>query len=307
MYMIIKAGMAVALFGGYFAGTATAQTLVPPALADNVWVSGAAVGCGINTAMIDFPAVDSSPNHSEGRLAACAYGNPSGVVLTDINSGFTVNITYPVSGSILMTSCPDVILGNSMLSPTPKQDFIMAVAFVNNNTLPAVEVDYFDIHYLSPGGGPFTVKFNSAQTILMPPIWILLGTVHIDVVAQNSNTSLYGLPLCDHFFVTYDASGNIFATYGSLSAYNALVAGPQRITLVCTQSAPESVQPDVAGVEEGPIGSPYDVARLVYVCENTEYLYYSEWMPSIPGCAGLSTFMQLDGDRGLTLYSPTPV
>ncbi len=270
---------------------AFAQTLIPPFMADMPWVTPAAVGCGINTAVIDYP-VTGDPNFPFGRLGACAYGGPGGVVVTDLNMpGFSVNTTYPVFGpgasGNTMAGCPDVILGNDLSSPTPAQDFIMAVAFVVNVVFPApplVEIDYYNIHYLVPGPGPFTVTPNSFQIIPVAMPWTPIGTVHLDVVAQNSMLIPYGMPLCDQFFVTYDATTpapvyNVFATFGRLNLYNALLAGPQNISFGALPTV-DSWQPDVAGVER-PVagGGTHPVASIVHVCQCNNMMWYQEWDP----------------------------
>ena len=209
---LLKSGLAL-LAGLMLQSAAFAQTLIPPFMADMPRVTPAGGGCGINTAVIDYP-VTGDPNFPFGRLGACAYGGPGGVVVTDLNlPGFSVNTTYPVFGpgasGNTMAGCPDVILGNDLSSPTPAQDFIMAVAFVVNVVFrapPLVEIDYYNIHYLVPGPGPFTVTPNSFQIIPVLPPWTPIGTVHLDVVAQSSMLIPYGMPLCDQFFVTYDAT-----------------------------------------------------------------------------------------------------
>lgn len=79
-----------------------------------------------------------TPNvHGIKRLAACAYygsgGDPGTVIVTDLNCGYTVTTNYPVSGGVYMASTPDVIIGNNTSSAHPTEDFIMAVAFMNNS------------------------------------------------------------------------------------------------------------------------------------------------------------------------------
>ncbi|MGN6566444.1 MAG: T9SS type A sorting domain-containing protein [Flavipsychrobacter sp.] len=285
------------------------QSLVPPSPpgADVFWVPGGSVG--INTALIDIwdPNSDSK-NYPLRQLGACAYyGGGSGVILTDFRTGFQVNIPYPGASGYGMTSVPDVILGNKSGSNT---DFIMAVAFVNNATPAQIEVDYYDIHYPTPAA--FTVVFHSYQIIPVPFGLPLLGTVHMDVVAQSSIpvpiTSGTSLPFCDPFFVTFDAgtSYRVVATYGRLNAYNAALAGPQVIVQSCPGSGPESWQPDVAGIERVVSGSFHNIACLTYVCQNYGYLIYSEWDPSLSGCSGLSLPTYLDGTGGVMITFAHP-
>ncbi len=290
-YRFLKTGLAIAAL---FMQSNTQAQLVPPSNSDILWTPGG--GAGINTSLIDVvDPLSDDKNRPYKQLGACAYNN--GVVVTDFRSGFQLNAPYPFA----MAGIPDVTWGNKGMSTV---DFILAVAYANMGG--NVEVDYFDVHYTTPV--TFTILYNSSTLIAPPSFSYLLGTVHIDVVAKSSIMTPWGLPYCDPVFVTYDVGSgyNVYTTYGTLNTYNAVSTGPQRITLLCPGiTAPESWQPDVAGIErEIPSGSGsyYDIACLTYVTQNNGGLYYSEWNPVMPGCAGLSPYFTLQGTGG----GPTP-
>ena len=292
--IILRIGFAI-IAAQLFYTKVSAQTLIPPMGVDVNWTPGGVpVNCGINTAMIDYPLEHPTPNFPIGRLAGCVYGGaPGGVIVTDLNSGVTHTLTYPVvfAGSPL-GGCADIIIGNNMTSLTPGQDFILATSFVS--LWGQIEVDFFDIHFLAPGGGAFNFTYHSTQLLPLPPGWINIATVHLDVVAQSSNTTLYGLPLCDQFFVTYDGQDvgaglfNVFATFGRLSSYNAMLAGPVNISRAVLPTS-DGYQPDVAGIERGPIGGTRPIACIAHVCQCDHTLFYSEWDPFGVGVLPFST------------------
>lgn len=99
--------------------TASMAQVLAPSLPDQLWAStSTSVVNGINTALIDYPLA----NQLWGQLGACAHGALSGtvspyngVIVTDFTFGTTVTVPYP-AGLYDMTSVPDVIIGNNILS-----------------------------------------------------------------------------------------------------------------------------------------------------------------------------------------------
>jgi len=283
--------------------TARAQTLAFPSFADNLWTAGGVLG--INTALIDVGIPDApDKQYPYKQLAACAYdggpGGGGGFVVTDFRSGFSLNFTYPFGSGNTMASAPDVTWGNKAGSDI---DFILAVAFRNN--LGQVEVDYFDVHYVT--AATFTVTYHSSDYIFPDVGYAFAGTVHIDVSAHNSNIiASTALPFCDRFFLTYDEStfpypDEVYASYGSLNAYSALLAGPQRISMQSACAPTLSVEyrePDVAGIERATAHGNGDIACITAtfgqgISSGMNQLFYAEWDPALFGCAGLS-YLKID-------------
>jgi hypothetical protein len=267
---------------------AFSQTVQLPSNSDRIWGSSNTTIDGINTAMIDIDTADNA-NGSLDRLAACAFygsggANPGGIIVTDLTHGYTVNVTYPVGGSGLMASTPDIIIGNNVNSAHPKEDFIMAVTFINVNG--DVEIDYFDIHYTTPWT-VFTVTYNSNNIVSMVAGYIPYHTAHIDVVADHVATPLYGIrPVCDSFFVAFDvlniggpggAAPDAHAAMGSLGAYS--VGGAVDVTN--TVHVIDNEEPDVAGVQVRQMGGAvHDVARIVWRGQGAATIYEADWDPT---------------------------
>lgn len=255
------------------------QTLSMPTGTDILWLSGA--GSLINTAVIDLPGDTSANGPTWKQLAACAYNG--GVVVKDLVIGTQVNTSYPVSGGpgTGMVSAPDVIIGNNTSSSTPRADFIMAVTFINNATPAQVEVDFFDIHFTSPTA--FTVTYNSSDYMTLPTGFTPLQTAHIDVVADHSVTPLYGtLAVCDRFFVVCDAETsapvyNTFVAYGSLNTYSIFTTTAVNMSMSPSPTT-DSWEPDVAGIQRGPVGGFNDIACVTHISQSNKHLYYQEWV-----------------------------
>ncbi len=185
-----------------------------------------------------------------------------------------------------MASTPDVIIGNKIGSVV---DFIMAVVFIDNSG--NVDIDYFDINFPGAMPGAFTVTYNSSQTLYTAPPSIICYTVHVDVVAQSSALTSISLPLCDKFFVTWDVeTATVHSSYGSLSAYDALLSGP--VNFICS----DGWKPDVAGIERSVGGSPHLIGCLSFIETCYEYLYYQEWdvtASTISSCSIIGTVSPL--------------
>jgi len=259
---------------------ANAQVLVTPTGTDQLWLTtSSGVINGINTALIDYPIAQ----QTYGQLAACAHGATTGIPIngvevTDLTYSVTVSVSYP-AGTYDMASVPDVIIGHN-INPfhDPSKEFIMAVSFVNNNTPPDIEIDYFDIVMSSPGS--FSVTYNSSEYLAyLSSFNIPLGTTHMDVVAE-ANVQQYNLPQCDHFFVTFDASDggtyDIFGAYGSLSAYT--TTGTQDVT--DTFQTSDNWQPDVAGIQLKSGLTTFDAAVFTWVTQTNERLHTMTWRPT---------------------------
>ena len=283
-----------------------AQTLVAPSISDNLWYTAASGYTikGINTAMIDLLV---NLNHNWNRLAVCANfgggGNPGGIVLTDINSGYTLSVAYPVT--ILgptIASCPDVILGNNTGSANPGSDLIMAVVYINNSG--NIETDYFNISYALPYTGTFTVSYNSAS-IITPLLGTTAQSVHIDVVAEYGNTSLTGLPLCDAYFITYDLSDfNVYAAFGSLSGYGLVSSVYDISTSSGTNVFGKS--PDVAGIQYQVGASVNYKALITYLDQQYDKVFYAtlDAGPSGTGPNVFSVPVQYDMDSHSGIGAP---
>ncbi len=263
---------------------ANAQTYVPPSLTDILWTSTSTNEInGINTALIDYPV----GMQLYAQLAACAHGGVpgtgtplNGVEVTDVTYGTTVSVPYP-AGLYDMASVPDVALGNNRAAVDPTREFIMAVTFVNNNVPADIEIDYFDIVITTPG--TFTVTYNSSEYLpYVGGFTTPLGTVHIDVVAESDNTRLYSLPLCDKFFVTFDADWggtyDVFGAYGSLSGYGTTI-GPVDITDTSFHYV-DNWQPDVTGVQQKTALGPADVGIFTWVNQCNCAIYTVSWDPN---------------------------
>lgn len=282
--------------------TASMAQVLAPSLPDQLWAStSTSVVNGINTALIDYPLA----NQLWGQLGACAHGALSGtvspyngVIVTDFTFGTTVTVPYP-AGLYDMTSVPDVIIGNNILSSRPDAEFIMAVSFVNNNIPAQIEVDFFDIVYTGPG--IFTVTYNSSQYMPTYAFTNWLGTVHMDVVAESANP-VFNRPGCDKFFLTYDANYGgtyeIFGAYGSLSTYS-LIVGP--INVADTFHHADNWQPDVAGVQTKDASGVHNIGIFTWVNQCNCALYTMTWNP-LTGSTGGSVY-NAPGGPGIDPYS----
>lgn len=261
-----------------------AQTLVTPTGIDQLWATSSSnIVNGLNTALIDYPV----GQNTYAQIAACAHGGVmgtaspyNGIEVTDLTYGITsINIPYP-AGIYDMASTPDVIIGDSMRSAKPGRSYIMAVTFVNTNTPPDIEIDYFNIAFSAPG--VFTVNYHSSEYLpYVGGFTNPLGTTHIDVVAEAGNTSMYGLPLCDKFFVTFDAENlsgvyDVFGAYGSLSSYTTTVTTTD---ITDTFHVADNWQPDVAGTQIKQGAGTADVGIFTWINQGNHELYKIFWDP----------------------------
>jgi type IX secretion system substrate protein len=262
-------------------GKASAQvTLISPSLTARNWVSSSSLIDGINTAMIDIDTGDSPNDHGIITLAGCAYygsggANPGGIVVTDLNSGYSVNVYYTALAP--MTSTPDIIIGNNISSATPTLDFIMAVAYINNSA--NVQIDYYDIHFTGPG--VFTVTYNTNSVVANYGSYLPLRTVHMDVVASRTAPPLYNnRPVCDTFVIVFDGAwsgvgtNNVFATFGSLNSYSVLASTSNIVSSVWPA---DNMEPDVAGIQIHAGSNVDDGAYITWVDQGRIPLFWLKW------------------------------
>lgn len=245
--------------------------VVIPSNPDSYWYSSAGSGAGaspiigLNTAMISY----GTPGGPANYMFSSAYYDASGTEVIYVNDPSSGSGT--ASPSTTMYSVPDLIIGNNSLAPTKK--YILACAYIDGSS--NIVIDYFSI--VNFGGTFYSFSYVTSNVIS----GYLPGVVHLDVIADQSNTLSTNFPFCDNFIITWDdysgGSPNVYAQEGNLNSHS-LTSAVQLINPA--GSGIYGYAPDVAAVRRTVSGPPvaiHDFALIPYVDAGGNILYYREW------------------------------
>ena len=258
------------------------------------------------TAMIDFqkPASVCSGRLYGTLMVSDFYGNNTGggVVFTDACSGYTVQINYPISTTIMQWS-PDIIVGNC--SDYPSTDYMVAAAFVNNSGVG--EIDYYRVHYTSSSTFTVTASGSTLINSAYQPM-----TIHLDILGEFGSTSATGLPWCNAFVVTWDdvfGGGNIYAQKATVFPHPTTISSGVMINA----SGTTGYAPDVAYIQRSGTSGVDEIAMITWTDGAT--LYYNEWtvgtgvgtpISLLSGSLATIDMPRIDAPDDYSINSPTP-
>ncbi len=222
--------------------------LVPASNADNIIYSDATAPAVMEAAAIAYPG---SPSNG-GLFATACYGG--------VNAGIFIKDIDPLGSSTFITGTylrPDVVIGNNGAT-----DFYVAVSSYVASPGGTSQIDYFPVNYT--GWGTFTIGSSPSPTTVPGAL------VRMDVIAEEGNTGLTGLPLVDKFVVGWLNGGDIYVEMPSFSSI------PGSLTGTAVTSTSDVVFYDIAGVQRYVSHAVHDIALISYTNIYNE-LWYVEY------------------------------
>ena len=244
----------------------SAQVLMLPSTADQLWYTNPNLPWGLNTSVITYGTSGNS------ALYASVLSSLPGTYKIRVND-FPGTATVGTVSTATVAGGVDVILGDN--KKVPKTSFILAVAYSKSSTMEP-RVDFYRVNRIP------TLTIQFITTVAIPGY--AANTVHLDVIADYNDMTTTGWPLCDNFMITWDDfnTNTVWVAEGNLNTKT--IGAP---TLVANGHAP-----DVAGIRRGTPPLLDDVALITYT--DAGNLYYSEWGAT----AGLSPQTTLDAGVG---------